>query len=84
MTSMDVDSAAAFNTAAGPGAGAFLLYPIEPECQLEAPLWATAARRRVGLQQPAASNSELDSLRVTCQNNKREWAGLWRTRRRQG
>ena len=66
--SMDIDDKADFRMAAGPGAGAFLLYPVDPECELEDPLWATAARRRLGLDQPAASNSELGRLAVTCTN----------------
>ena len=68
LASMGVDDKADFRTAAGPGAGAFLLYPVDPECELEDALWATAARRRLGLDQPAASNAELGTVATTCTN----------------
>ena len=68
LASMDVDEKADFRTTAGPGAGAFLLYPVDPECELEGPLWTTAARRRLGLDQPAASNSELARVATHCTN----------------
>ena len=59
---------ATFRTAAGPGAGAFLLYPVCEECELEDALWATSARRRLGLAQPAASAAELHRVSATCCN----------------
>jgi len=69
LTSMGDDGdKATFRTAAGPGAGAFLLYPVCEECQLEAPLWATSGRRRLGLPQPAASETELPRVSATCCN----------------
>ena len=68
MASLDVDGKADFRTAAGPGAGAFLCYPVDPECELEGPLWATAARRRPGLDHPEAAASELSRLATTCTN----------------
>ena len=68
LTSLSVDDKATLRTGAGPGAGAFLMYPVDPECELEAPLWATAARRRLGLDHPAASLAELPQVSVTCAN----------------
>ena len=65
---MDVDGRADFRTAAGPGAGALMLYPVDPECELADPLWATAGRRRLGLDRPEASTSELALLAETCSN----------------
>ena len=69
LASMGDDGAkATFRIAAGPGAGAFLLYPVCGECELEAPLWATSARRRLGLPHPAASEQELHRVSTTCCN----------------
>ena len=68
MTSLDVDGKADFRTAAGPGAGAFLCYPVDPECELDGPLWATAARRRLGLDHPEAAATELGRLATHCTN----------------
>ena len=68
MASLDVDGRAEFRTAAGPGAGAFLCYPVDPECELEGPLWATSARRRLGLDHPEAAAGELGRLATTCTN----------------
>ncbi len=65
---MDVDDLADFRTAGGPGAGAFLLYPVDPECELENPLWTTTARRRLGLDRPEAAASELATLATHCTN----------------
>ena len=65
---MDVDDLADFRTAGGPGAGAFLLYPVDPECELEDPLWATTARRRLGLDRPEAAASEHAVLATHCNN----------------
>ena len=66
--SMDVDGKADFRTAAGPGAGAFMLYPVDPDCELENPLWATTARRRLGLDRPEAGAAELGSVATNCCN----------------
>ena len=68
LASLDVDGRADFRTAAGPGAGAFLCYPVDPECELEGPLWTTATRRRLGLDHPEAAAGELGQVATTCTN----------------
>ena len=59
MASLDVDNNAAFRSGAGAGAGAFLLYPVDPECELETPLSSQAELPRVSetcVNQDAQSN----------------------------
>ena len=66
LRSLSEPRAANMRGSGGPGAAAFLQYPIDATCSIEDCLWSVSLRKRLGLKRAEASDAELAHAKQTC------------------